>query len=311
MSAFVYHTGALGDFITTIPALRFWKNQNRGERVSLLGKSSIGNFAKDIGLTDESLDVDGVRWAPLFSDVFSSPVNEFLTPFTTAILFAAQDSPVIGAIRRSNIQSLYWQPPFPSSREHVIDYHLSVFVDPSTVPAQDKFPTIVPSNNAISVSYDILPSGNSPVALHPGSGSKRKNWPFERFLSIADTLRKKNVPVLWILGPADGAFKVPSKDYRVKNQPLAICAALLSHCRAFVGNDSGITHLAAAVGCPTIALFGPSDPQVWSPLGKRVCVIYKNIPCSPCHRSPGPALTCEKNCLNAIPVEEVFDYLDV
>ena len=298
MSALVYHTGALGDFITIIPALRFWKNQNRSEKLSLLGKPSIGELAKDIGLIDEVIDVDSARSAPLFSDDFSSQVNELLAPFKTAILFAAPGSPIIGTIRQSDIQSLYWQPPFPATnnRLHISDYHLSLFADPESLGPESKQPCITPSASSIKKSFDILPENCSPVALHPGSGSRKKNWPFERYLLLADEIRKKGLGILWLIGPAEEGLGVPSNDIIVSNQPFGLCATLLSRCRAFIGNDSGFAHLAAGAGCRTIALFGPSDPMVWSPRGRDVCIIYKSPACSPCHRSSTTPKLCDNGC---------------
>jgi ADP-heptose:LPS heptosyltransferase len=58
---------------------------------------------------------------------------------------------------------------------------------------------------------------------------------------------------------------------------LPLLAAILSQCHLFIGNDSGITHLAAALGVPTIALFGPTDPYVWGPRGKKVFIARENL----------------------------------
>ena len=60
-----------------------------------------------------------------------------------------------------------------------------------------------------------------------------------------------------------------------QNLPLTELMTQISRCRAFIGNDSGITHLAAYIGCPTTVLFGPTDPRVWGPLGRRARVIWK------------------------------------
>jgi heptosyltransferase III len=309
MSALLYHAGALGDFLTTVPALRHWKLRNPGEKLVLLGQPRIGELAKDIGLIDEVFDVNDSRFPALFFEQSTSEAQAILSPFRTAILFAAPDSQIIENVRRSGIAKHYWQPPFPSAKEkiHIIDYHHSLFVDPKSLNPEEKQPHLFPSTESMQRSFAIMPENNSPVAVHPGSGSPRKNWPFERFGCVADTIRSKNIPVLWLAGPADGAFAFPREDTIVVNQPLSVCAALLSRCRAFIGNDSGIAHLAAGVGCPTIALFGPSDPAVWSPRGRQVDIIYKKMPCSPCHRSLAADTTCTTDCLSAITVDEVID----
>jgi heptosyltransferase III len=102
------------------------------------------------------------------------------------------------------------------------------------------------------------------VIIHPFSGSRNKNWPLERFCALAGELR---CHVEWIAGPEEdfpGALHFEN---------LRDLAQHIAGARLYVGNDSGITHLAAALGVPTLALFGPTDPQVWSPRGKQVAVL--------------------------------------
>lgn len=106
---------------------------------------------------------------------------------------------------------------------------------------------------------DAMPHGAA--VLHPFSGSPRKNWPLERFEQLAEALRNE-MPVEW----AAGANWVRCDDLRE-------LARWIAGARLFVGNDSGITHLAAAVGAPTVALFGPTDPRVWAPRGSKVRVV--------------------------------------
>jgi heptosyltransferase III len=98
------------------------------------------------------------------------------------------------------------------------------------------------------------------VILHPFSGSAKKNWPLANFRELAAMLG----PVEWTCGPEvtlDGARRFGD---------LAELARWIAGARIYVGNDSGITHLAAAVGTPTLALFGPTDPAIWCPAGANV-----------------------------------------
>lgn len=95
------------------------------------------------------------------------------------------------------------------------------------------------------------------IAVHPYSGSAAKNWPMEKFVEVSRAL-----PVEWV-----------AREDGFRFADLGDLARWLAGARAFVGNDSGITHLAAAVGVPVVALFGPTDPAIWAPRGHRVRVI--------------------------------------
>jgi glycosyl transferase family 9 (putative heptosyltransferase) len=113
------------------------------------------------------------------------------------------------------------------------------------------------------------------VAVHPGSGSVSKNWPADRFGALLDALGADRF--LLIEGPADAeaALGLRARPGAITTRELSPrdLGAALSRAAAFVGNDSGVTHVAAAWGAPTLALFGPTDPATWSPVGPRVRVV--------------------------------------
>jgi len=102
--------------------------------------------------------------------------------------------------------------------------------------------------------------------IHPFSGSARKNWPLTRFRELADVLDSR-IPVAWCAGPEEAL------EGAVRFDDLYELACWLASARSYVGNDSGITHLAAAVGTPVVALFGVTNPRVWAPRGPRVRVV--------------------------------------
>jgi heptosyltransferase-3 len=103
------------------------------------------------------------------------------------------------------------------------------------------------------------------AAIHPFSGSFKKCWPLDRFRELAGRLSRR-LRVVWCAGPEDD---LPGA---VRFDDLYELASWLAGARIYIGNDSGPTHLAAAVGTPVVALFGPSDPAVWAPRGSRVRV---------------------------------------
>jgi ADP-heptose:LPS heptosyltransferase len=101
---------------------------------------------------------------------------------------------------------------------------------------------------------DLWNPTSADVLVHAGSGSPKKNWP------SFDELMKR----------------LPEARTIPANLSLVELSQLLRSSRAFIGNDSGITHLAAYLGCPTVALFGPTDPRIWGPVGRRTRILWKN-----------------------------------
>ncbi|HYL73259.1 MAG TPA: glycosyltransferase family 9 protein [Bryobacteraceae bacterium] len=102
------------------------------------------------------------------------------------------------------------------------------------------------------------------AVIHPFSGSARKNWPMERFRDLAERLA---MPVQWCAGPEE------ELDGAARFTDLYELARWLAQARIYIGNDSGISHLAAAAGAPVVAVFGPTDPAIWAPRGERVRVV--------------------------------------
>lgn len=121
------------------------------------------------------------------------------------------------------------------------------------------------------------------LVVHAGSGSPRKTWP--GFGTAIEAWRESVSPVWRVIevrGPAEDAIPPIPDAVCVTGQPLSRIASLLAHADAYLGNDSGITHLAGIVGVPVLALFGPSDPSVWRPLGERSHVLHRPVPCDMC-----------------------------
>jgi heptosyltransferase III len=105
------------------------------------------------------------------------------------------------------------------------------------------------------------------IAIHPFSGSDKKNWPLDRFWLLENRL---TMPVDWIAGPEEQIAGAHRFD------DLLELASWICGAHAYVGNDSGITHLAAGAGVRTVALFGAGNAAVWQPRGERVTLVEKS-----------------------------------
>jgi len=114
------------------------------------------------------------------------------------------------------------------------------------------------------------------LAIHPGSGSPAKNWPADRLAALARSLSRDR-PWLLVVGPAEaettGVLRAVPGVVVAATLPPRVLGAVLANAGLYVGNDSGVSHLAAAWGAPTVVLFGPTDPAVWSPVGPSVVVV--------------------------------------
>lgn len=155
------------------------------------------------------------------------------------------------------------------------------------------------------------------VALHPFSANVRRGWPLENFADLASRFRDQGCFPLLLGAPGDRKrleavrelFGEETVDM-VGRCSLRVTMSLLRRCSLFVGNDSGVMHLAAASGIPLVALFGPQSPVKFGPWSEQAVVIYKKYPCSPCRQKfftecePSPRM--RPACVEAITVEEVF-----
>jgi hypothetical protein len=257
----VYHAGALGDFVTTLPAISVWRRLHLKDTMVLLGKGKYGALAPQ-GLFDDFWEASSFSYAPLFGNdrEVGSALRKRLRGLQSALLFSSSASPLSQNLSRLGVPEILRQDPFPTAKVPIVDYHLSLFPDYS-LTREERIPQIRCERGALEVPADT-------VALHPGSGDPRKNWPFEKFQDMAQRLMTMGFAVRWVLGPAEDALALSDAPPAWKNISLSELAGALAACCLFVGNDSGITHLAAAAGCPTVALFGASDPDVWAPRGR-------------------------------------------
>ena len=261
MASLVYHSGALGDFITTLPALELWKRAHPAEPLVLLGKPEHGALVPR--LFHQTWDAVSARVAPLFSADGAGPaVKKLLNEVSSALVFARESSPLFRVLSSCGFSELVRQDPFPASDSlHVVDYHLELFA--GHVRDEDRVPRI-----------PVQRSGTTRgPAVAPGSGSTRKNWPLDRFQALCVTLAARGHPPVWITGPAEDGDPPSCATESWRSLPLTELVQRLAACRVFVGNDSGVSHLAAAAGCPTVALFGVTSERVWAPRGPRVTVV--------------------------------------
>jgi len=264
----VLRPGALGDAVLTLPVLA--SLSAAGAAVTVAGHALFA-LAVECGLAAARIAFDDARLLGLFAEGGSCGL---FTGFDLAIAYGSADSSVAASLRRSGVRRVVQWPSHPPSGTHVVA-HLLGALEAAGLGTACRAPSLPPRPAWLDAARAWLGSqglGGRFAAIHPGSGGRAKRWPVERFAALAQGLA---VPTVWLLGPAEeGDAEAHDVGRRLgvvaQGLPLATLAGLLASCSAYVGNDSGVTHLAAAVGAPTVALFGPTEPAVWAPLGAHV-----------------------------------------
>jgi heptosyltransferase III len=245
----VLRPGALGDTLLAVPALRALRRAFRP--LTLAAHASTARLLAAVGEVDRGLAFDDPSLAWLFraDGIADEPVVAWLS--AAAVRTAVQQSALVAPSR-------------PSGTEHTAHYLLR---------------TLAPLG--IDASFDDRPLAVTPIVsdevlVHPGSGSPAKNWPPERFAAV---IRALDAPVRLVVGEADAAAGGAIESLLGRALPrldvptLEELAARLAGCRAYVGNDSGVSHLAGLCGAHTVALFGPTNPEIWRPIGPDVHVL--------------------------------------
>lgn len=318
----IIHQGALGDFILSLPALRAFRHHYPGSSIEIWGYPEILRLVERSVYADRVYSIERERIASLFTP--DTPVPASLTErfrsFDLICIFGGErQRPFVYNLKKIGAKKVFRIDPFPpdGSPAHVIDHQASQ-LSHLGLQAPLSIPELFPPEEAHQRASSFLEERKIDatallVALHPGSGSNAKVWSIRNSAQLSRyLLNNDRVHLIVPIGPAD---KEHAEDYcnrissdrilPVTNLPLTELAALLKRCGIYLGNDSGVTHMAAAVGTPVVTLFGPTDPRVWGPRGKDVRTVYRGVTCSPCSREEMKGCVHRK-CLESIGVEEVY-----
>ena len=312
---------ALGDLVVTLPTIEAIRNYFKNARIEIMGYSSFLEIVKGRFYADTISRFDQADIAHLFtknSNVPASLINKLSNMDLIISFVSDKEQVMVSNLRAAGVKHVIHYEPFPSEGEdiHIIDHFLRC-LDLLGVHHSNKIPKIFLRDEDVLLGEKFLNDRvvdpkKMLVAMHPGSGSRQKCWAVDHYAELILLLKKEmDAQILLISGQADTGIveelrvKVRDNFILVDRLPLPILAAIIKRSNLFVGNDSGITHVAAAVGTPAITIFGPTDPIKWGPRGERVKILYKKYPCSPC--SFDTRRNCfSKICLKGVTVEDVI-----
>jgi heptosyltransferase III len=272
----IFHLGALGDFVLSWPLAMALGRLHAQSRIIYITHGQKGALAERV-VGVESMDIES-GWHALYSDdpkLPERPTRMLQGAVAVYSFIAAPDDMWAANVRRisGGADVICLQPRPPVDREGHWGEYLLWQLEGRYI-AHEGVRQMLRSLMERGLRRT---AGTGPVLLHPGAGSPDKCWPLSHYLELAKQLKNAGRAVEMVVGEVE-LEQWSSADLKAAQNLLPVhrsttlieLADLLSTASAFVGNDSGPAHLAGILGLPTFVLFGPTDPQIWRPLGPVV-----------------------------------------
>ena len=257
--------GALGDFLLTLPALRALRKASA--HLEILAYPSFADFARQRGLVDAGRSIEYGPMAGFFARgaVQDPALRDYFASFDLVLSYLYDPDGIFAEnLRAAGVKRFVQGPHKPSGRRQA--------VDELSAPLQDL--GVDTNEKAVLLRCTQITERQATIALHPGSGSRKKNWPATKWLELAEKMLPAYPRTRFAIigGEADtrelealGSLRPNNRVEFWENLPLAELARRLEAARGYVGHDTGVSHLAAVLGVPALLLFGPTDPAVWAP----------------------------------------------
>jgi ADP-heptose:LPS heptosyltransferase len=304
--------GALGDFVCFLPALQILAH---AADVDLFAR---GEFAALVPrrVAARSLELPEIRNLFVEDEAVLESVQAFFGTYAAVYSW-------LGSRQKEFVRRLQRVAPghariFPfaptHARLHQIDYYLGCLNLSSLAGAQ---PVIEVDRHEAAWCdrfFSLHHLHRRPIlAMAAGSGAREKNWPEEFFLAVAEWWRDRiGGAIVLLVGLVEeergGIERLDRQCVVARRLNLSQIAALIARSHVYLGNDSGISHIAAATGVRSVVLFGPSAAEQWAPRGRKVEILSRNLECSPC--SERLMKNCwHRSCLTAFESKEVIKFL--
>jgi ADP-heptose:LPS heptosyltransferase len=279
--------GGLGDLIVTLPAIRLLRSGFPSATLTLVGRREYGSFLVQAGVIDEAVSGDDPRVLALFSGDGSAGDDglAWLAEFDLVVTWLNRARGGLPGAGRERIEGerKWLTICYDASGREAI----SVFFYRKTLEAMGRdLPTRTDFDAFAKLPLSSIPDDPAPTfarrpgrprplaVVHPGTGGEKKRWPLENFLEIARRLRARGTDGVFVTGEAEAALERDVDEAArslgwiwLRSPSLAVLARLLGDADLYLGNDSGVTHLAAACGARVLALFRNDLIDIWRPFG--------------------------------------------
>ena len=261
MNVLFIRSGGLGDALLTLPVVQAHHIAHPTDSIDVLGNGTMLEAARLTTLFREYHSLDHAGFTFLYGDL-PVPGDSIFSRYDCVYAFTTADAIVFRArvLAAGANECHVLDPREPAGwRRHITSHLMTILGNSPDEPPLPEFSE-----------RDRSPGKG--IVIHPGSGGMSKNWPRYHFIELAGRLPQ---PVTYLLGPAElerGVFDSLPGNVASGLTLVEVCDLLIG-ALLYIGNDAGISHLAGMLGTPSLALFGPTDPVIWRPLGRRVRVL--------------------------------------
>jgi ADP-heptose:LPS heptosyltransferase len=272
-SALLVRLGGLGDLLVALPSLRLVRAAFPEAELHLLCRPEYGGLLREAGVVDLAFSADDPKWMPLFDAEPPARLGGMLSGYDW----------IAGWFHGRKVAA---ELPFHAFRhDPASGAAISRGFFDATADVLRAFGRSPASFDDCRLLFPGDPTRRERLAVvHPGSGSPRKRWPLDRFRAVIDALREGGLDGVVVSGEAEadmggplGGLPLPPGWRRWTRPPLSDLARLLRAAAVYVGNDSGPTHLAAACGAATIAVFREEFAAAWAPFGRTTVVSAPSV----------------------------------
>ena len=284
----IIHPGSLGDVLLAVPAMVRVRTRFPDYRLALCAEAQAAKLLYACGIVDTWTSIQGRDCADLFvgADSVTGQVRTWLLDCDLAIGWTqGLDGTLSGTLKAFGVREVIVRSPF--STEILAAHQRDRFLETiNEVPSEDDGDALLKvTEPVLQLGRACLEAaghsfGPSLVVIHPGSGSPHKCVASETLLRVVIAVQRVGATPVILEGPADREpverllQSCPNPPIVLKNLDLLNVAGVLAQAQLFVGQDSGITHMAGLMGLHVVALFGPTDPARWAPRGTHVAVMH-------------------------------------
>lgn len=323
----------LGDVLLTTPLVAAIRTRYPEATITY----AVGQWSRPMVATSQHVDAIMTlpdRWTPgslltvaraLRSRAFDAVFVPDRSPMLTLLAWLAGIPQRVGLDSAGRGFAYTHRVPVSSIVMHEADVYRQLALAAGLSAAPQRlffFPSAEDQAQATVLAARYRTAGQLLIALHPGGGQNpgmtlhRKRWLPERWAAVADELVDRHAAQIVLVGGPSDQEVVATVARAMQSPPTVlvqqwswgVLGALLSRCDLFLGHDTGMMHLATAVETPTVAVFGPSDPQIYGPYGPSATYVWRPTPESPCFYEgfAVPDCPCAEQCMGNVVVADVL-----